>query len=277
MYKLRRLYYLNLIAYGSFLIYFLLGLHQSTFQHRIYFLFIPVVLLFFSLFIFDSTRDYRLKYIRFYSVPDFVVRLISLELCVVGSMFSKSRLGLTMVLITFIILFAINLSLEKLMSIGIHRHNERVDNRDKYTEENGLAIISIGMSYVETILLLFMLLLPFNLTSSLEVSGYIIWASFFVVLLSFYIRQTLQTLYKYYKKEKDVRHFLLLENGSILLLFIGLSLYGYFLGFSTFADGIFYLTSLLMLLPRQITRIKRLSDYNEARGGKYAEVVKPEA
>ncbi len=256
MHELRRLFWFNIIAYFSFLLYLLLGLNKHTSQHRIFLIVIPITLLILTLFIFVSKRDQRLVYIKYYTIPDFIVRLVSLELCVVGSVFCHDFLGLTIVLMVLIVLFAINLTLEKTMSIRITHYPQNTDN---IMEDKGQVLVSLGVSYVETILLLFMLLFPYNLTSSMNISGYVVWGSVLMVLLLFYIRRTLLTLYAFYKKEREVRHFFIVENAGVFALLIILSLYGYFLGFTTIADGIFYLSSLLLLLPRQIIRMRRLS------------------
>ena len=268
MHELRRLVFYNPIAYFSFLLYLLLGLHDQTMQNRIFIIFIPIILLFLTMVIFRTKSNPQLKKIISYSIPDFIVRLISLELCVVGSVFCQSRLGLTIVLSLLIVLFAINLTLEKIMSIRMNRYVDTKENSIVISRGRSQVLVSLGVSYVETILLLFMLLFPYNITSSMSISTYFIWGSLLVILMLLYVRQTLHTLYGFYKKEKDVRYFFVIENAGVYALLIMLSLYGYCLGFSTFADGVFYITSMLLLLPRQIFRRKRLLGYNEFRGGR---------
>ncbi len=268
MHELRRLVFYNPIAYFSFLLYLLLGLNEQTVQNRLFIIFIPIILLFLTMVIFRTKSNPQLKKIISYSIPDFFVRLISLELCVVGSMFCQSRLGLTLVLCLLIVLFGINLTLEKIMSIRINRYVNPKENDIVTSYGKSQVLVSLGVSYVETILLLFMLLFPYNITSSMSISTYIIWGSLLVIVMLVYIRQTIHTLYGFYKKEKDVRYFFIIENVGVFALLIMLSLYGYSLGFSTFADGVFYITSMLLLLPRQIFRRKRLLDYNKSRGGR---------
>lgn len=265
MHELRLLFRYNIIAYLCFLLYLLLGLNPQMVEYRIYFIFVPVVALLMTLCVFNIKKNKSLVIIRAYGIFDFCIRGLSLGVCLLGYRFSNTRLGLTALLVVLIVLFAINLTFEKIMSIRMNRYLAKSKNVSRKREGERQVLISIGISYVETIILLFMLLLPFNLEKGMGFSSYIIWGSIFSVLLLLYIRQTLISLYGFYKKEKEVRVHFIMENISIGVLLIGLSLYGYYFGFSTTADGIFYMTTMLSLIPRQVAREQRLRVHNFTR------------
>ena len=271
MRELRRLSWYNITAYFSFLLYLLLGLNGQTIQYRIYLIGLPVFLLLVTLFIIVSFKDSSFVHIKIYCIMDFAVRLISLELCVVGSVFSYNRLRLTIVLAILIVLLTINLTLEKSMSIRLNRYQE---NQEYASTGQGHALISLGVSYLETVLLLFLLLFPYNLRPSMKLSSTLMWGGLFVVLLVLYIRLTIHSLIKFYKNEKEARFFFIIENVGVFVLLACLSLYGYFFDFITITDVVFYFVSMLMLVPRQVSRIRRLVAYNQQIGGNHVKIAK---
>ncbi len=277
MYQLQLLCQYNIFAYASFLLYMLLRFSSTNIIMQI----IMIFVLAFSLFLTSNTlrliKDKCLANIKLYCITDCVVRILGLLLCIAGKLFGQSKLAITLQIAVLITLFACNLTVEKIMSIRIQRYIKKDIHVGSEEKRKQPIVISIGVSYMETIYLFYMLLLPFNMHSGMRVGYYIVWMCVLLCLLMLYIRQTLRTLYHFYKKEKEVRHTVITENSSILLLLAGLSLYGYYYGFVTFADGLFYLTSLLLLLPRQFSRMKRLAMLNERMENEYGKVGKSKA
>lgn len=272
MRELRKVYRYNIIAYLSFLLYLLLGMIKQIEKYKAYYMILPIVAFLMTLCIFNTHRNKSLVIVRPYGIFDFCIRGLGLGVCHMGNRYCHTRLGLTAELVVLIVLFATNLTFEKIMSIRMNRYIAKLKKVGRPPEGECQVMISIGTSYIETIILLFMLLMPFNLHKGQGFSAYIIWGSVLSVLLLIYIRQTLVTLYGFYKKEKEVRGHFITENVSIGVLLLGLSVFGYYYGFSTIADGVFYMTAMLALIPRQVARNERLREHNETRGSRHIRI-----